>query len=275
MDKEQVISILQNHYNKNHFLFDYDDEKQQFVVHRKLMVPNKETKIPEERDIHCIEFVLDHSKKELIIKLILNCSIGLESIGRGKDIIDKIIAFSKDIGYKAIIEYDVSKFSVHGVEFSLRKLKLLSTGKTWYQSLGFYEENYSNNKACIDKYITEKKVRSGKSVKVYYSEIMNELSTLSKRHEISPEEKKDLEKKNTNINAKFREMEKECSTIYKNYSDLVYSDEEPTYVKSSVSNSSSSTKLKKRSRSLSTSKKSNKSKKRRAIESVKTLFTSR
>ena len=58
------------------------------------MIPNKETREPEERDIHCIEFALDHPKKELIIKLILNCSIGLESLGRGKDIVDKIIAFS-------------------------------------------------------------------------------------------------------------------------------------------------------------------------------------
>lgn len=241
-----ILSNLRKHFPESVFQLIYKEaegeEPAKYIVIRNMPVTNKKTKEVENREIHCIEFSLENNV--VIIKLILNCSIDLEFLGRGKDIVDRIIQFSKSFGYSTKIEYDVSKISVHGIEFSLRKLKLLATGQTWYQSLGFYEEEYEENHRCIQEYIHKKPVNMktilGKkmdTIKEHYSEIMKEIQAYSKKDLLTNEEISKLKSVSLNINNKFRDMEKKCPNTYKNFSDLYY--------KSKSSNSSDSTPRKK------------------------------
>jgi hypothetical protein len=64
------------------------------------------------------------------------------------------------MGYDLVIETDVSRILVpsdilpkNANAISLRYLYLLSTGHSWYNSMGFYEAKYREHKACTDRYI--------------------------------------------------------------------------------------------------------------------------
>lgn len=224
---QEILDGLREHFNESIFQLIYDDKENQYMVIRKMVITNKKTKQVEEREIHCLEFVINDTSKEVIIKLILNCSIDIEFIGRGKDIVERIVKFSKEIGYSTRIEYDVSKISVHGVEFSLRKIKILSAGKTWYQSLGFYEDNYVSNRECILNFIEKYSSKLKMTIREYYAEKMVYIQSLSKKVTLSGEELDSLTKLSKNIDRKFRELEKECPSTYENFHDLIYQENEP------------------------------------------------
>ena len=233
-----ILPKIRRYFPEPVFEIVYDTSKNQYVISRTMVVTNKKTHEIEEKNIHCLEFGLeDH---EVVIKLILNCSIDLEFLGRGKDIIERIIRFSKSIGYATKIEYDVSKISVHGIEFSLRKLRLLATGQTWYQSLGFHEAGYDKNHECIAMFIDQKPRNFGNlSIREHYSQKMREIQDFSKREVLTDSEIKDLQKLSANIDRKFRELEKKCPSTFENFHDLYYTPSSPK------SPSSSSRKTKK------------------------------
>jgi hypothetical protein len=85
--------------------------------------------------------------------------------------------------YALIVEYDVSKITIHGFEFRLGGLKLLTTGKTWYNSLGFYENEYKRNTDLVDEYIhrpIKPKAKITIIIKEHFSGILAKLIELSK-----------------------------------------------------------------------------------------------
>jgi hypothetical protein len=219
-ERDSVLRDLKKYFPESVFQLVFDDKKDQYMVIRKMVVTNKKTKEVSEQEVHCLEFSIEG--KEVVIKLILNCSIDLEFLGRGKDIVDRIVRFSKSRGYDTKIEYDVSKISVHGIEFSLRKLKLLSSGQTWYQSLQFQEANYEQNRRCIEEFIGRPIGKTKKTIRGQYSEIMSSIQSYSKKESLTEEDAADLRRMTASVDRKFREMEKACPATYENFHDLYY-----------------------------------------------------
>lgn len=226
-NREQILENLKRFFIEDVFNVTYDETHGEFVVYRNMDVKEKGTKNIINKDITCIKFALDHTKKQLVIKLILSCSIDLQYLGRGKDIVERIVAFSKNIEYIPIIEYDVSIISVHDVEIPLRKLKLLSSGKTWYNSLGFYEDEYDINQQCIEKFIKKiisKKPRDaeGNTISEIFTDIMRKMNNMARKESLTKEEYANLNTWKSAINRKFRDMENACTKLFHNFSDLKY-----------------------------------------------------
>ena len=73
--------------------------------------------------------------------------------GSGKHILNSLIDLSKKEGFSLVIEADVSKITLKKIDFSLTALYILTTGQSWYNSMGFYEDDYDENKRNADKFI--------------------------------------------------------------------------------------------------------------------------
>jgi hypothetical protein len=114
-----VVFLLYKYFSRDFFTVQYDTEKNKYIVSRVLKIPQKDDPdILEERIINCIEIYINHTKKEIQIDSILSCASGhSESIGRGTDIVAKIVEFTKrefPSSYKLIILFDVSRLTIHG-----------------------------------------------------------------------------------------------------------------------------------------------------------------
>ena len=105
---------------------------------------------------------------KIIVKAIDKCSRPEEQpIGSGKHIISLLIRFSKAENLELIIESDVSKLKIRDKDFSLAGLYLFTTGKSWYNSLGFYERNYIDNKRITLEFIDSLWSKSPTRTKLY------------------------------------------------------------------------------------------------------------
>jgi len=76
-------------------------------------------------------------------------------MGSGTYNIERLITFSKMEHKLLKIPYDVAKKEVHHVRIPLSKLYVLATGKSWYNTMGFYEEHYVSNKKITDEFISQ------------------------------------------------------------------------------------------------------------------------
>jgi len=74
--------------------------------------------------------------------------------GSGTYNIERLIEFSKMEQLLLKIPYDVAVKEMHKVHVPLSKLYILSGGKSWYNTMGFYEEHYASNKRITDEFIT-------------------------------------------------------------------------------------------------------------------------
>lgn len=230
-----IIDKLRKHYSEDVFdistFWKEEHGKQKelhYVVSRELDIPNKTTGQLEHRKINCIEIYIDDSNGDIIIKQILTCSPpnSTEQLGRGKDIIRRIIGFATQEmpGSRLIVEYDVSKISIHGKSFPLGGLKLLSKGETWYNSLGFYEKNYDENSAAIRNFLKPKE-------RADFAEIERRLMELAAKPaaELSAEDRDYINRMFTKVPNKLRTMDTKLKlTANDKYSDLVYSSTRPT-----------------------------------------------
>jgi hypothetical protein len=107
---------------------------------------------------------------KIIVKAIDKCSRPEEPstvIGSGKHIISLLIRFSKAENLELIIESDVSRLKIRDKDFSLAGLYLFTTGKSWYNSLGFYERNYIDNKRITLEFIDSLWSKSPTRTKLY------------------------------------------------------------------------------------------------------------
>jgi hypothetical protein len=151
-------------------------------------------------------------------------------MGQGKDIVKRLIAFTKNLPhpYTLIIEYDVSRITIHHKVFPLYAMKLLTTGQSWYNSLGFYEDQYERNSECIKTYIEKPQAGSGKppkTVRQYFTEVVARLMELSKKptDELSQDEILYISQMHTKITNKYKDLEKTCHLTANNkLSELVY-----------------------------------------------------
>ena len=183
---------------------------------------------PTKRDLECLEFtVLDHT---IVIKSILGCASSPDDMGHGKDIVKRLIQFVESLPekYNLVVEYDVSRITIHHKVFPLYAIKLLTTGKSWYNSLGFFEDNYVQNSECIQNCISKSQSGSGKppkSVQQYFTEIVTKLMELSKksRDELSDADVTYITQMHTKIMNKYKDLEKTCHLTANNkLSELLY-----------------------------------------------------
>ena len=117
------------------FDIEYNTDTNRIIVSRDMLM-----KQSEQRRLACLE--LEIKDKKIIVKSVLGCSMNAEYMGRGKDLLQRAIMFAQNQDMDLIIEFDVSMISIHQYSFSLRHLKLLSSGMTWYNSLGFFENTH-------------------------------------------------------------------------------------------------------------------------------------
>lgn len=107
----------------------------------------------------CTEFHFEHDNNEIVLHIdfLSKCS------SNGKTNLEKLIQYARinKLNIKLLdassIFYDFineSKESdMENVSISLRKLKLLQTGKTWYQQFGFTNPEMESYKESITKFI--------------------------------------------------------------------------------------------------------------------------
>ena len=136
--KRHIRWLFHSFFPESMFDLLYEDQDHRLVVQRTMIIPHKITKQPEERRLECLDLEIKYP--DILVKSVLGCSVDDQHIGRGKDLLHRAVLFAQAMEMNLVIEWDVSTISVHQHTFSLRNLKLLSTGKTWYNSLGFFEK---------------------------------------------------------------------------------------------------------------------------------------
>lgn len=183
------------------------------------------------REIECLEFVLKEPHT-IIIKSILGCASHADDMGHGKDIVRRLVRFVKSLPkhHDLVVEFDVSRITIHGHVFPLYAMKILSTGKSWYNSLGFYEDQYMKNSKCIEEFLSEPQPRTGKppqTVQQYFTTVVNKLLELSRKNiqELTEDERKYIHEMHTKIKNKYATLETKCFlTAHNKLSDLMYRD---------------------------------------------------
>jgi hypothetical protein len=109
-------------------------------------------------EIHCVELEMEHPTRRIVIKSIFKCASPGDTVGSGKHLVNTLAHLAQEMGYDLVIETDVSRIVLPSEilpksAISLRYLYMLSTGHSWYNSMGFYEAKYLEHKVCADRYI--------------------------------------------------------------------------------------------------------------------------
>jgi len=172
---EYLVDELYKQFNKGHenmFRVEYVDENDK---NGKLI---KEYRIYQ-TDQKCasVSIIETDGMGEILVLAIDKCSSSGVA-GSGKHILNCLIEFSEKEGFSLVIEVDVSKITIGGIDFSLTGLYMLTTGHSWYNSMGFYEENYEENKRKTDEFIKEYTWTNTADFKKYIYEPMIAKSSL-------------------------------------------------------------------------------------------------
>ena len=174
------IDLVTN--RQNDIMSVFDDENMEYEYK-----PDKQLCIVKMNGTNCVELYFDDDARKIIVKSIYKCSSDnvptSKFVGSGTYIIQKIIELSKQpkyTSYQLIIEHDVSRIVppetvIRDAKLYLNKLRILSTGKTWYNSMGFYEDCYVYTKDCIQQFIE-------KTISITYSKKPTDIRTRVLQH---------------------------------------------------------------------------------------------
>jgi len=242
----------------------FNDENMEYEYN-----PDKQLCIVKMNHINCVELYFDDDTKKIIVKSIYKCSSNTNpTVGSGKYILQKLIELSKQPKYRSyqlIIEYDVSRIVppeivMKKANLSLSKLRILSTGKSWYNSMGFYEDCYAYTKDCIHNYIENTQISISYStkpndlrkrvlehrpelqleipkkgtVKYVFTSIASDITKISRTWEkiidnngdidteIIPEEKQLLEKYSKILDYHYKKLEDKCNDCKKDDNSKCY-----------------------------------------------------
>ena len=242
-DPQKYIQEISQFFHDPTTIISYDTKKKEYIVNMN--------------SINCVEFTIDDAKRQIVIKSIFRCAQNNETtIGSGKYIVERLVALSKSKQYALIVEYDVSRIVVPpevmpNTVVPLRFLFVLSKGKSWYNSLGFYEKDYEENSRVIQQYlnseinvridqniikkVTGLKLPTGKdTIANHFTNIFSNINQILKKwgvlvlqgqqNEIIPEEKILMNYYIKLIHRKFDEMKKKHPHIYTKFNDLLYID---------------------------------------------------
>ena len=123
------------------------------------------------------------SEKTIHIEEIVRCSGEiLPEQGTGTDIIKKLVAVGDKFRHHLapgtkltiMVDSDQSKLYVKKVEFDLNWLYIFATGETWYNSLGFEEDEYADNTEFLADFIAMKD-DDGIPIKEYFQKVKSDL----------------------------------------------------------------------------------------------------
>lgn len=95
----------------------------------------------EEDPVICVKFTI----KGRIIELnsLLKCrDTDTDAFVTGTALLTKVETFAKEIGITDIILYDESKINICGNQINLAHFKILTTGMSWYNKLGYFSRNH-------------------------------------------------------------------------------------------------------------------------------------
>jgi hypothetical protein len=160
------------------------------------------------------------------------------ALGSGSHTMRLLIGFAREIrkieGYentKLVVKIDASSIYIHKMKFPLDVLFILTRGESWYNSLGFQEEEYTLNFGKANEYIDSimepftKKIENTscnfkkqniadpkKTNKECFKSIFTRLKELSNVEALSPEETKELKYYHTII----KKQEKLLTTLFNN-----------------------------------------------------------
>lgn len=131
----------------------------------------------------CANINYSSSDKIIHIEGIKRCSGEiLPDQGTGSDIVKQLIKVGEEFrmflkpGTKLIlmIDSDQSKITVKGVTFELYWLYIFATGQSWYNSLGFEEDEYADNTEFITEFIDNRE-GNNPSVREEFEKIKRDL----------------------------------------------------------------------------------------------------
>ena len=123
------------------------------------------------------------SEKTIHIEEIVRCSGEiLPEQGTGTDIIKKLVAVGDKFRHHLapgtkltiMVDSDQSKLYVKKVEFDLNWLYIFATGETWYNSLGFEEDEYADNTEFLADFIAMED-DDGIPIKEYFQKVKSDL----------------------------------------------------------------------------------------------------
>lgn len=156
----------------------------------------------------CLSFSV-HMKKnsppEIIIDTLKNCTSLTtinNKIGTGSHTIKLLVELTRQLrkyqGFEQtelIVKIDTSRLFIHEKVLYLSVLYILTKGKSWYNSLGFYEENYKENYKKALKYILQPiKGKKNETIQSYYTYIFTRIKKLSEIIFLNDEQTKELNK---------------------------------------------------------------------------------
>jgi hypothetical protein len=139
-----------------HF-FPEDEDSDYFCDVKQVINNNIELNIYK-GDNKCLHLTIDPNDKEIYIAHLMKCRDTEQRDtnqrdpppGSGTDNIKRLIGFCKKYGYKVKLE-DESKI----MNIKLINLFILSTGESWYNSMGLKEINYHENTRLLQNFIQQ------------------------------------------------------------------------------------------------------------------------
>lgn len=148
------------------------------------------------------------SEKTIHIEEIVRCSGEiLPEQGTGTDIIKKLVAVGDKFRHHLapgtkltiMVDSDQSKLYVKKVEFDLNWLYIFATGESWYNSLGFEEDEYADNTEFLADFIAMED--DGIPIKEYFQKVKSDLKNPDITVKTLNYYKHDLEKTINKFNA--------------------------------------------------------------------------
>jgi hypothetical protein len=140
-------SILNQVFPEDQFIVEYDDSSS-FTDYLEI-----KTKMGSDDERCALVTINKKCPGEMYISHLDKCGIS------GSETLKKIEEFAMLAGFKKINLYDASRITICGYSVDLAKLKILTKGESWYNSLGYKSENYDNekknNEAVIKKTLKE------------------------------------------------------------------------------------------------------------------------
>ena len=123
------------------------------------------------------------SEKTIHIEELLRCTGEIfPEQGTGTDIVKKLVAVGDNFRHHLapgtkltiMVDSDQSKLYVKKVEFDLNWLYIFATGETWYNSLGFEEDEYTDNTEFLAEFIAMDD-DDGIPIKEYFQKVKSDL----------------------------------------------------------------------------------------------------
>jgi hypothetical protein len=94
-----------------------------------------------EKDVICVNFTIRVPQGIIQLNSVLKCSVTGDD-GTGTALLSKVETFAKQLGITHITLDDESNINICGNEIDLAHFKILTTGMSWYNKLGYFSRSH-------------------------------------------------------------------------------------------------------------------------------------